>query len=87
MIARPVTCPACGRRNDTHFGLEDDAPTGGDLGICWSCRVPFAFELVARALTPEERAEVDADYRHLLGLMLETDTPSEAQRLRKGGGL
>lgn len=38
MADLPLTCPWCGRENDTHAGATPDAqPEPGAVSLCWLC--------------------------------------------------
>ena len=62
----PTLCPWCGRNNDAATGLDDDAPSAGDVSICFACAWPAIFvgaesQLVLRRPTPTELEEIFAN--------------------------
>lgn len=82
----PIECPNCSIVNDMHAEPGLAAPTQGDMGICWSCREPYIFELVGRRFTPEEFEVYRDDYARVVHAMVESRTPSEATELRREAG-
>lgn len=86
-IRRNISCPYCGRVNDTHSGWNK-VPQPGDVGICWKCRglavlTPFGF---LRKATEEELVELrdDPELRAALAAMSESYTPLQAVDLMRG---
>lgn len=80
----PIVCPNCGRTNDCHSEPGAARPSQGDMGICWGCHEPYVFELTGRRFLPDEwTAEHEQAYRQVLGVMLESHSPTEATTLRR----
>jgi hypothetical protein len=81
-----LKCPHCGRNHEYHDGSTPDAkPKPGDVSVCWSCRrLGIYTNFGIRVPTPEEEAEIlsDPEVRSVLGLMVESYTPTEASELR-----
>lgn len=87
----PVTCPHCGRVNEIHAGpQEDSVPSDGDLSACWICRNISIYtemdgRLSLRKPSDEELAEFmkDTDIRMILGMMAESEYPSQAKEMMR----
>jgi hypothetical protein len=63
MIERSTTCPHCGINNTGHASVKgNDAPSPGDVSLCWSCHGLglFTDDLDVRLPTPAEDAEIRA---------------------------
>lgn len=59
----PDLCPYCGKFLDATTSLDsNDAPSPGDVGICWGCLKPHVFDerLARRRPTLEETFEIAA---------------------------
>jgi hypothetical protein len=80
-----LTCPACGRANQTTTGVTTaDQPKVDDVLVCWGCRTPAILTAVGLRLpTLEEAAELacDEDLRAARAAMAESYTPAQAAAL------
>lgn len=91
-MSRAIPCPSCGRLNDQHAHTGGvDAPSPGDVAICWGCGQPAVFVATAyglgqRAATETERVEIlaDPEVRRALDALGLAVTPQQALRTLRG---
>ncbi len=82
---REATCPACGRKSDTHTNAFGNAPPQpGMVAICFYCGtlLGFADDLSFRPLTRAEFDEAMADKRTKRMLIAHRDVLMKGKRFQ-----